>query len=606
MKESTSTERNIEGYKPTMKVLDSLDIIKLNSETVVSAKLDGEFTLLSYTRQGESYTLNKWGHKREDFPALNQFVEAMNKTTEINHAELLCELYAKEDGKPANLPTFLRYIKGKEKQLDKIHIAIWDLIRIDGYTPNQSYAWKLEEVEKWLVGCSLVNVVPYVKPHSTEEVKAFWKTVVEEKGYEGLVIRNGEGIFKIKPCLEVDAVIIGINKKSSNGKELDLMQRKEVRSIKLALMQQDGTFIELSDCASGINEELGKVLFKVLDYKIGEDDTTIYVKPIVVCTIQYTDTFLKERRVFKYEEGHPIEVVDLKPFVALRHPRLLRFRSDKTVNPQDLRTAQIPEGKPLQYTVYQGDCRQVLPLIRSESIDLIITSPPYFKLYEYSGTEGEIGTKGTVTEYKESLISVLKECYRLLKPNGLMMLNLDNGKREDGVISVSSWEWLEPLQHIGFNLVQTLIWVDKTRRELFQPHLLSHHYEPIFILAKSKDYTWNWQDIQNKGDVWEIMHYKGYAEEKGDQWDRTGVASFPVALIEQLMQLASKEGDTVLDAFAGSGTVLDVAQRLGRNSIAIEISSSYCQTITQRCFNKSPNHKYEFITEIPPFSETEK
>ena len=594
MQETFSHERNIDNLIPNMKTLDSLDLLKITSETVIMAKLDGEFTLLSYTRGGESYTLNKWGHHRQDFPALNQFVEAMNKT-EVTHAELLCELHARENDKPTNLPTFIRYIKAKNRDLDKIHIGIWDLIKINGYTPQQSFAWKLEEVEKWLKGCTLVNVVPHIQPHTIQDVKDFWRTCVEEKGYEGLVIRNGDGIYKIKPCLDVDAVIIGINKKSSSGKDLQVMERREVRSIKLALMQPDGTFIELSDCASGINEELGKALFKLTDQKIGEDDRTIYVKPIVVCTIEYTDTFLKDRLVLKYEQEKYTEA-GTKPFVSLRHPRLIRFRPDKTVNPQDLRTTQIPEGKPLQYSLYQGDCRQVLPLIRSESIDLIITSPPYWKLYQYSGTEGEIGTKGTVNEYKESLTQVLKECYRLLKPNGLMMLNLDNGKREDGKISVSSWEWIKPLQEIGFNLVQTIIWTDRTRRELFQPHLLSHHYEPIFILAKGKNYTWNWQDITNKGDVWEIMHYKGYAEDKGDEWDRIGVATFPVALIEQLITLGSKEADQVLDPFAGSGTVLDVAQRLGRNSTAIEISPAYCQTIIKRCFDKHANHKYAFVT----------
>jgi len=595
MKESFSHERNIDNLIPNMKTLDTLDFLKITSETVILAKLDGEFTLLSYTRGGECYTLNKWGHRRQDFPALNQFVEAMSKT-EVTHVELLCELHARENGKPTNLPTFIRYVKAKNRDLDKIHIGIWDLIKIDGYTPQQQFSWKLEEIEKWLKDCTLVDVVPYVKPHTIQDVKDFWRTCVEEKGYEGLVIRNGDEIYKIKPCLEVDTVIIGINKKSGYGKDLEVMQRREARSIKLALMQPDGTFIELSDCASGINEELGKALFKLTDHKVGEDDRTIYVKPIVVCVIQYTDTFVKDRSVLKYEQ-EKYTVTETKSFVALRHPRLIRFRADKTVNPQDLRTAQIPIGRPLQYTLYQGDCRQVMPHIRSESIDLIITSPPYWKLYQYSGVEGEIGTKGTVSEYKESLIAVFKECYRLLKPNGLMMLNIDNGKRENGVISVPCWEWIEPLQQIGFNLVQTIIWTDKTKRELFQPHLLSHHYEPIFILAKGKDYTWNWQDITNKGDIWEIMHYKGYAEGKGDEWDRIGVATFPVALIEQLITLGSKEGETVLDPFAGSGTALDVAQRLSRNSIAIEISPNYCQTIIKRCFDKQPHHTYTFLTQ---------
>ena len=593
MEETYSNSRKIDDLKPVIKTLESLELLNIiPNQTVVSAKVDGEFNLLSYTKGGEIYTLNKWGHRRQDFPALNEFAEAMNKTS-VTHAELLCELHGKENGKPVNLPTFIRLIKGKDKDLSKIHMGIWDLIKIDSYTPKESFSWKLEEIEKWIKGYTHASVVPYIKPQTVQEVKDFWRTIVEQEGYEGLVIRNDGEIYKIKPCLEVDAVIIGINKKSGYGKDLEVTQRKEVRSIKLALMQQDGTLIELSDCASGINEELGKTLWKLADYKVGEDNTTIYVKPIVVCTIQYTDTFTKEKPILKYEQEKYTQLA-VKPFVSLRHPRLIRFRPDKTVNPQDLRTAQIPEGKPLQYYLYQGDCRKILPLIRSETIDLIITSPPYYKLYEYSRVEGEIGTKGTVEQYVESLNQVFKECYRLLKPNGLLMLNIDNGERIDRLITVSAWEWVKPLQQIGFNLVQTIIWTDTTRRPLYQPHLLDHHYEPIFILAKGKGYTWNWQQITHHGDIWNITHYKGYAEEKGDEWDRISVATFPVALIDDLIRLGSNEGETVLDPFAGSGTVLDVAQRLGRNSIAIEISDDYCQTIIKRCFDKDKLHKYFF------------
>ncbi len=594
MKDTFNHDRNIDNLKPKMKILETLEYLKITPETVASAKLDGEFTLLSYTKSGESFTLNKWGHRREDFPALNQFVAAMDKT-EINHVELLCELHAVENGKPTNLPTFIRFIKGKDTNLDKIHIGVWDLIKINGYDTQQSYAWKLEEIEKWLQGCTLVSVVPYIQPKTTQEVKVFWRTCVEEGGYEGLVIRNGGEIYKIKPCLDVDAVIIGINKRSSYGKDLAVMQRKEVRSIKLALMQDDGTFIVLTDCAAGINPEIGKTLWKLTEYKVGEDDTTIYVQPLVVCTLQYTRTYIKERRVFKYENGQYTQA-GTRPFVSLREPRLARFRSDKTVNPQDLSTAQIPQGKPLQYTLYQGDCRQVLPLIRSESIDLIPTSPPYWRQYEFSGAEGEIGTKDTIEQYIAALLSIFEECYRVLKPNGLLMLNIDNGKRDDGVISVPAWEWLKPLKEIGFNLVQTIIWTDTTRRPLYQPHLLDHHYEPIFVLAKGKGYTWNRRHINHQGDVWDITHYKGYAQPKNDKWDRTSIATFPVALIEDLIKLGSNEGETTLDPFAGSGTVLDVSQRLGRNSAAIEISPQYCQTIQQRCFSQDTSHKYEFLT----------
>jgi len=596
MEESVSHERKIEHLKPTMKTLEKLELLEITPEIVASGKLDGEFNLLSYSRSGESYVLNKWGKQRTDFPALNQFIEAMSKS-EITHTELLCELYAEENGKPTNLPRYLHIIKG-EKDLSKIHIGIWDLIKIDGYIPKEAFAWKLGEVERWIKGCTHVKVVPYIQPKTIQDLKDFWRTCIEQQGYEGLVIRKGEQIYKIKPCLDVDAVIIGLNKKSSNGKDLDIFQRKEITSIKLALMQEDRTLIELCDCASGIGAELRTALWKLMEHKIGEDENTVYVKPIVVCKIQYTSTYLKEKKVLKLDEKH--SEVETKPFVSLRHPRLIGFRPDKTVNPKDLRTSQIPQGSPLQFTLYEGDCRTILPNIRSESIDLIITSPPYWKLYEYSGVEGEIGSKGTTEEYIRDLLSVFKECYRLLAPNGLMMLNMDNGRREDGVISVSAWDWIKPLREIGFRLTQTIIWTDNTRRPLKHPRLLDHHYEPIFILAKAKDYTWNWQESKHKGDVWSIQHYKGYAQAKNDEWDRLGIATFPVALIEELMKLGSKGGDRTLDPFAGSGTVMDTAQRQGRNNTSVEISPAYCQTIISRCFDKNQLHKYTFEAKQTP------
>lgn len=589
MEESFSNVRKIDELKPIMKTLERLELLEITPEqTVVSAKLDGEFTLLSYSREGESYVLNRWGHRRSDFLALNQFVEAMNKT-EVTHAELLCELYAKENGKPTNLPTFIRYIKGKNKDLSKIHIGIWDLIKIDGNPVSEDYAWKLEEVERWVKGCTHVAVVPHIKPRTIQDVKDFWRTCVEEKGYEGLVIRKDNQIYKIKPSLDVDAVIIGLNKKSGYGKELlDHFQKGEITSIKLALMQPDETFIELSDCASGITAELRTSLWKLMDYKVGEDDTTVYIKPIVVCTIQYTETYLKNRQVLKYD-GEKYTQVETKPFVSLRHPRLIRFRPDKNVNPQDLRTTQIPEGKPLQFLLYQGDCQVILPNISSESVALIITSPPYWKVKEYSSVEGEIGTKGTLDEYKTSLINVFTECYRVLEPSGVFCLNIDKGRE-----GISAWDFIPHLKSIGFHLIDTIIWYDKSRRR--ETTYLSHSYEPIFILTKTPDFTFN-KFSPHQNDVWEITHHKGLTMEKGDLWDRTGIATFPVQLVKELMNLYSNPNDTVLDPFAGSGTVMDVAQRLGRNNISIEISFDYCQTIMNRCFDKHPLHKYLFIIE---------
>lgn len=583
-------EKGIDHLKPTMKALKSIDEIQLTEQTVVSAKVDGEFTLVVFDRNGESYTLNKWGRKRKDFPALNELIIALSQT-DVQTAEFLAELYAEEKGKPLQLPNFLHYIKsGNPALINKIHIGIWDLISLNGQPVNTPLTERYALIESWLQNLKtvklnpLVKTLPYITPKTKEEIEKFWQEHVVQKGYEGIVIRNNNEFYKIKPKGEFDAVIIGINKESGYGKKT-LFEKQQVPSLKLAVMDEQGNFIEVGDCASGLTEDLRKALWKLMDFKVGEDHETVYIKPIVVVQVEYTETYNKERRVLKFDGTKYIEI-GTKPFVSLRHPRLLRFRPDKTVNPKDLRASQIPNGKPLTYTLYQGDCRKILPMLKSESIDLIITSPPYYKVKEYGGIEGEIGVKGNVEQYQKDLLEVLKECYRLLTPNGVLCLNLDKG----GEFSV--WDFVPKIKELGFILIDTIIWYDKTRRrEAGYPHL-SHSYEPIFILAKTKQITMNKESL-HQNDVWEIINPK--AGQKGDAWDRMTIATFPVKLVEELMELYSNPNDIVLDPFAGSGTVLDVAQRLGRNGIAIEINPEFCQIIIERVFDKNPNNKYQFI-----------
>jgi DNA modification methylase len=92
------------------------------------------------------------------------------------------------------------------------------------------------------------------------------------------------------------------------------------------------------------------------------------------------------------------------------------------------------------------------------------------------------------------------------------------------------------------------------------------------------------------------LTFKGVSADKGDPWDRMTIATFPVKLVEQLMDLYSNPYDMTLDPFAGSGTVMSVAQKLERNNISIEINSEFCQIIMSRCFDKNPQNKYDFIT----------
>jgi len=256
----------------------------------------------------------------------------------------------------------------------------------------------------------------------------------------------------------------------------------------------------------------------------------------------------------------------------------------------------------LRYMLIQGDCRKALPYIKSETVQTVITSPPYFGMVHYSNTqiEGEIGVRGTIEQYMKDLQAVFEQCYRILKPTGLLILNIDSSKREQGFSDFSAWDTIPTLRNMGFKLVGTVIWINRPNRPTYHAHLLDHVYEPIFILAKTSNYTFNKFDAP-EGDVWTIKgsyfsDIKKEDKEPTDLWDASGFATFPVELITYLIALGSNEGDTVLDPFAGSGTVMDVCQRLKRNSIAIEINSIFCQKIMERCFNRS-DAEYRYHTQ---------
>jgi len=334
MKE-TITDIKIDHLKPKMKTLPSFKALKIVSgQTVVQVKVDGEFTLLSYSKEG-SFTVNRWGRARTDFPALNEFEEAMRKRS-FERAELLCELYAAEDDRPLKLPDYIHHIKsGDPNLIKKVNIGVFDLISINGQPVRQNYAWKLEEVSGWLQGCSLCRVLPYIKPETVQDVEEFWRRWVEEKGYEGLVARSNGEIYKIKPISEVDAVIIGINKRK-------LFWSKQVTSVKLALMDSQGRFVEIGDCASGIDHKLRSSLWRLMEFKVAEDDKMVWIRPIVVCTVQYTDLFKGRNKVFSYDEKNGYTQVGYMELVRLRHPRLVCFRPDKQATPEDLRIEQLP------------------------------------------------------------------------------------------------------------------------------------------------------------------------------------------------------------------------------------------------------------------------
>lgn len=237
------------------------------------------------------------------------------------------------------------------------------------------------------------------------------------------------------------------------------------------------------------------------------------------------------------------------------------------------------------------------------SVNLIITSPPYWTLKDYD-VEGQIGTGSSSYEYYLSeLNKVWKECVRVLAPDGKLCINIMPflltgeaarfDRRETKLVLGDIEKFMDSTGCMfQFGLY---IW-DKRKIARFSsfgsypypPNIFSTYpYEWITVFSKagkrppvskeikekSKLTTEEWQKWAINS-IWEMQPAK--AKSEGHP------APFPLELPKRLIKLYSFWGDTVLDPFAGTGTTLRAAQELGRKSIGFELNPDYIPLIKRK------------------------
>lgn len=236
----------------------------------------------------------------------------------------------------------------------------------------------------------------------------------------------------------------------------------------------------------------------------------------------------------------------------------------------------------------QGDCIDKLKDIPNESVDCIITSPPYWKGLEYEAYFN------SYKQYLDWCKVWLKECKRVLKKNGTMYLNVIN----DSEITIRAFEIMEiATRELMYKLHDTIIWYRYNQQPANTNRQLTNQCEYIFMLRHTsanielnKESAYNncpsMFRTKNVGNVWELPFNSGKRDignfgrkETKSKWGHSG---FPEKLPETCILLSTKEGDTVLDLFMGSGTTGVACKRLGRNFIGIELDENYFNIAKQR------------------------
>lgn len=330
---SPISKNEAEKLKPVMKTISIGKLAKiLKDGLIITAKINGEFTVFHYIKDLGIYSINRYGTIRTDvYPHIKELKSLLDKTG-IREAILLGETYSMSNGKIDPLPTFIHKVRSEDSALlEDLRIGLFDIVTVNGKRIRRPTEFKLNELENWTENGNKVHVVPYAKVRDWEDAKAFWSHWVEHGPYEGIVSVDKNGvIYKTKPEKSVDAVLIGINKRKR-------LKEGIVSSVSVALMRPDGKFVKLSD-VTVTDTKLGVALYKFFQTrKIWEDKDTIYIPPEIIFEIGFIDKLTSERPVYNKN----LRRVGKMDFFSLVSPKILRLRDDKTVNKNDLRLEQL-------------------------------------------------------------------------------------------------------------------------------------------------------------------------------------------------------------------------------------------------------------------------
>ena len=219
--------------------------------------------------------------------------------------------------------------------------------------------------------------------------------------------------------------------------------------------------------------------------------------------------------------------------------------------------------------IYHMDCIEGMKQLKDNSIDLIVTSPPYnLGNSHHTGNKRHNPYEDDMDErkYQEWQIEVLNECYRVLKKNGSMIYNHKN--RIKNSIQITPYQWILKTK---FLIKQEIVWINRSQN--FDKIRFYPWTERLYWLVKDK--KTNLINTLNKCDVFDWKEWKPV----GTRGKHT--RAFPVEMVTDLLKVFPN-AKIILDPFIGSGTTAVAALKLGRKFIGFELNPEYCNIANKR------------------------
>lgn len=260
---------------------------------------------------------------------------------------------------------------------------------------------------------------------------------------------------------------------------------------------------------------------------------------------------------------------------------------------------------PTHHDLYLGDAR-ALSMVDEESIELVVTSPPYFDIKDYENGTGGENQLGDIEEYEQfnaEIDKVWKQCYEKLVPGGRMCVVVGDVLRSRSdygrhrVLPLHA-TIQEHCTDIGFDNLAPIIWYKIGNASLEaggNARFLGKPYEPGAVIKNDIEYILlfrkpgGYRSPSVEERILSLIEADRHQRMFRQLWDDIKGASqtdhpapFPAELAERLIRMFSFVGDTVLDPFAGSGSTAVGASRCGRNSVSVELEEEYFEVAEER------------------------
>lgn len=273
--------------------------------------------------------------------------------------------------------------------------------------------------------------------------------------------------------------------------------------------------------------------------------------------------------------------------------------------PVQFTVPQPPKLLLSESAIIHGDALTVLRRLVSNSVQCIVTSPPYWGLRDYDDPQ-QIGLEDSLQQYINRLVEVFAAAKDVLRDDGVLWLNIGDaftsgnrgwrapdkknparamsvrpttpvGLKAKDLIGIP-WRLAFALQDDGWYLRTDVIWNKPNAMPESVRDRPNRAHEYLFMLTKSERYFYDRRAVietngRNLRSVWNV-NTRPYSE--------AHFATFPPALIEPCVRSSTKPGDMVLDPFFGSGTVGVVSNELERKYVGVELNGRYVDIAAAR------------------------